>query len=351
MIRSRIKLVQVAAVLAYLVVIPLDAQANILNNILGNLTGKNADATHPSSPPTRHQAFTQALNQAVKQVGYIPSAGDNVTLIVGEPGNVNVGLLDGSVIPVSKKLGSRVLQLDNRAFQNVEYSRNGSLYKLSLSNFIAPCNSNLSLCHFWSNFFPALQPNPFSIGSYVGRNIAWNSQLNVQKVLTGLSYIHQPGLNGKNKIYIFFDPDCSWCWHDFHVINDNISMLKKDYPNVSVEWVPTDIFRANKSAGRAEQALEGGFPALAVDFDHFDMRTETGGLSGVQIQSYQNSIAYNVATVFYLVLKYGIHGGEKVTRENIPLGTPMVVVLNNGIPTVYSGMPNLIKLFSTVNSY
>jgi hypothetical protein len=326
--------------------------ANLFGNVIGAITGNNVAASPPAAALlTHHQANMQALKRAAQQAGYTPHAGSSTAVMIGDPGNVDMKLVDGGVIPVARKFGVSILRLSDSGFQNVQYTQNGQDYKGGgIVSAIVPCNSNLSVCDFSASFYPALQANPLYIGTYVVRNVIWDTKLDQQSVLSGLSMVHQPGLTGPNKIYIFFDPDCSVCWHEFHVIQNGLPFIKRNYPNVSIEWVPTDMFRGNKSAGRAEQAVEGGFPAIADDFDHFDMQTETGGLSGAPVQSYQNEIAYNVATAYYFALKYGV-AGQAVTRANVSLGTPTVVAFVNGTPVILNGFPSKFnRFFSAVNA-
>jgi len=324
------------------------ASANLFGNVLGAITGNSTGTGQAVRLPTRHQAYMQALNRSAQQAGYAPQAGTNTTVIVGDPGYVSTSLLDGGVIPVAQKFGIGVLHISNSGFQNLKYTHNGQDYTGGMSNFIAPCNNDLSLCHFNGSFYTELEDNPQSIGLFVGRNMLWNQQIPVQRVLSGLSIISQPGLNGPNRIYIFFDPDCSVCWHEFHVIQSDLSSIRRKYPNISIEWVPTDIFRPNKSAGRAEQCLERGFAAIREDYDHFDLQTETGGLTNIPVASEENAIAYNVAAIWYLSVRYG-EGGQPQSRSKVYMATPTFMSVINGTPTVVVGVPSS-AFFSEVNS-
>ena len=324
------------------------ASANLFGNILDTITGKNNETGQAVQLPTRHQAYMQALNRSAQQAGYVPQVGTNAIVIVGDPGQVSTNLLDGGVIPVAQKFGIRVLHLSNNGFQNLKYTRNGQDYTGRISNFIVPCNSDLSLCNFNRSFYTDLEDNPQSIAFFVGRNILWNQSIPLQRVLSGLSVIPQPGLDGPNRIYIFFDPDCSTCWHEFHVIQSDLSSIRRKYPKISIEWVPTDIFRANKSAGRAEQCLERGFAAIREDYDHFDLRTETGGLTNIPVASEENAIAYNVAAIWYLSVRYG-EGGQPQSRSKVYMATPTFMSVINGTPTVVVGVPSS-AFFSEVNS-
>lgn len=327
-------------------VVSINAHANIFGNIFGAVTGNDSHGvTQPTLVPTRHQAYMNALHSEAKAAGYVPQSGANTTVIIGDP--VDIGLVNDDALAVARMFGVAILPISLNGFRNITYTHKGHEYKGSLNSSIIQCDGTLSVCKFHGQYFPKLEENPQSIGSFIALNALWDQKLAVQNVFSELSTVRQPGLNGPNKIYIFFDPDCSVCWHEFHLIQDNLTSIKKKYPNISIEWVPTDIFRANKSAGRSEQSLQGGFPAIRDDFNDFNMQTETGGLTGTPIGSLQNSIAYNVAADWYLSLKYGVNG-QPQSRDNISTGTPTCIGMVNGTPKIVFVPPP--AFFSAVNN-
>ena len=83
----------------------------------------------------------------------------------------------------------------------------------------------------------------------------------------------------RHTLYVFFDPDCSFCHHLFDRLRRARVALKRAH--VAVRWIPVAILRPH-GALRAEAILAGGLKALVFNEDHFDVGAEKGGIAGTR---------------------------------------------------------------------
>ena len=94
--------------------------------------------------------------------------------------------------------------------------------------------------------------------------------------------LRQAGLNGPHTLYMFFDPNCSYCHQAYEVIQQNLAALKKG--GVSVQYIPV-AFLKQTSLNMAVAIDQKGYSALKVNEDSFDMSSEQGGLQAPALPS------------------------------------------------------------------
>ena len=332
------------------------AHGNPIGDFFKEITGGQSESSssvlNVAALPTRNEAYTGIVRKYIQEQGLQDGSVSGYMAIIGNPlyQDINYRNLTNDIVPLIRKFGVISVGISDSHFQNVKYQINGVGYIGSMNGGVALCNSQISSCKFYKSFVVNGQLGTAEAdGSFVALNMLAGVRNDSLSYLREVKGIKQVGLSGKNRIYIFFDPDCSACLSDFRLIQSKISELRQNYPNVSLEWVPTDIFRARKSEGRAEQALVGGFPALLRDFDRFKLSTETGGLPNTLVPHERNKIAFNVAVAYFLASVYGLNG-SKYSANDLSLATPTVIYVKDGQAVVTTGFPSLSRIFSTVNS-
>ncbi len=327
-----------ALITSSILICPHQARAGLFDNIAGSLNqqihhihnqinnvGTN-DGRQASVAASKNMAIIQAVRAGAQRQGY--KAGRGKTLvIVGDAG----GHVPSSLSKVAEQLGISVLRLPNSAFSDVTYAENGGVYRMQMANVAFPCSSYLETCEIQGKFWSYNQP--VSINSdavFLAQNVLYPAGVSTKRVLAGLSVVKQPGLHGDSKVLIFIDPDCSVCLMDFIKIQHDLPLFQHKFPHVSVDWVPTNLFRGEQSVGQAEQIIQVGFPALRTNYGSFDRRNENGGLSTRRVINYDNRITYNDTAVYFLSMKYGING-RAPTDHVTSLGTPTFVVLRKDL--------------------
>ena len=83
----------------------------------------------------------------------------------------------------------------------------------------------------------------------------------------------------RHTLYVFFDPDCSFCHHLFERLRRVRPQLERAH--IAVRWIPVAILRPH-GALRAEAILAGGLKALVFNEDHFNVGSEKGGIAGTR---------------------------------------------------------------------
>jgi thiol:disulfide interchange protein DsbG len=80
----------------------------------------------------------------------------------------------------------------------------------------------------------------------------------------------------KSAIYVIMDPNCIFC----HMLW--IALKPYEAAGLQVRWVPVGFLHED-SLAKAAAILKGGEPALERCQQHFDVRTESGGIAGIDI--------------------------------------------------------------------
>ncbi len=325
-------------------------RAGFLGDVLNNLSDNIGAIPKITPSPTKDQALQQYIQHAALTAGYTPHDGGRLMVVIGNMGNHSADFVDGSVVPIAREFDVEVLHLMNSGAQLIEFTQDNKSYSADISNSSVVCDSNLSSCK-QVNLFQRTNPNKSAeeIGFIVANILFYmkpDPQTILSKIHSNLHSIAQIGMNGKNHLYIFFDPNCSTCSNDFNIIQSNLKSLKKLYPNVGIYWVPTDLFGQEKSTGMAEQALEGGFAAMSFNFTRFN---QTGGLFGKSNSTRLNNVAYNIAAAYYFALTFGVNG-RQLTLQNLNLPTPTLFTIMNGTLVGILGFPEIPKFFSAINT-
>lgn len=80
--------------------------------------------------------------------------------------------------------------------------------------------------------------------------------------------------HGPNRITAFIDPNCIFC----HKWWERLQATKGWQDRFTVHWIPVGFLKPS-SPGKAASLLAGGVHALSKDERHFDVKTESGGLT------------------------------------------------------------------------
>jgi thiol:disulfide interchange protein DsbG len=102
--------------------------------------------------------------------------------------------------------------------------------------------------------------------------------------LSGLNYFKEGQDSAPHKLTIIFDPNCSICHVVYGVVEPKIAAGE-----LQVRWIPVGIMQQS-SVGKAAAILQGKTDAerialLKQDEDHFDLKTESGGVPELKLQS------------------------------------------------------------------
>jgi thiol:disulfide interchange protein DsbG len=85
-----------------------------------------------------------------------------------------------------------------------------------------------------------------------------------------------PKERSKSFIYVIMDPNCIFC----HLLW--IALKPYEAAGLQVRWVPVGFLHED-SAAKAAAILEGGEPAMEQNQQHFDVKTESGGVKGIAV--------------------------------------------------------------------
>ena len=96
-------------------------------------------------------------------------------------------------------------------------------------------------------------------------------------LLASLHTIAQPGVDGAQRLYVFWDPDCAYCRRDFLTVAANAAAIHAANPTLGIRWVPLGVLRPGSRA-KAARALA-GYAAMARDERGYDEADESGALS------------------------------------------------------------------------
>lgn len=99
------------------------------------------------------------------------------------------------------------------------------------------------------------------------------------------------GHRDRHTLYVYFDPDCSFCHHLYTRLAALAPQMSK--AGVDVDWIPVAILRSG-GRGRAEAILKGGARALDYNESHFDMAVERGGILGATSTSADAALGLNM---------------------------------------------------------
>jgi thiol:disulfide interchange protein DsbG len=80
----------------------------------------------------------------------------------------------------------------------------------------------------------------------------------------------------KSYIYVIMDPNCIFC----HLLW--IALQPYEAAGLQVRWIPVGFLRED-SAAKAAAILTGGAAAMQKSQQHFDVKTESGGIAGIRI--------------------------------------------------------------------
>jgi thiol:disulfide interchange protein DsbG len=80
----------------------------------------------------------------------------------------------------------------------------------------------------------------------------------------------------KSAIYVIMDPNCIFC----HMLW--IALKPYEAAGLQVRWIPVGFLHEDSSA-KAAAILKGGEAALEQCQQHFDVKTESGGIAGIDI--------------------------------------------------------------------
>lgn len=80
----------------------------------------------------------------------------------------------------------------------------------------------------------------------------------------------------KSAIYVIMDPNCIFC----HMLW--IALKPYEAAGLQVRWIPVGFLHEDSSA-KAAAILKGGEPALEQCQQHFDVKTESGGIAGIDV--------------------------------------------------------------------
>lgn len=80
----------------------------------------------------------------------------------------------------------------------------------------------------------------------------------------------------KSALYVIMDPNCIYC----HMLW--VALKPYEAAGLQVRWIPVGFLHEDSSA-KAAAILKGGEPALEQCQQHFDLKTESGGIAGIAI--------------------------------------------------------------------
>lgn len=91
--------------------------------------------------------------------------------------------------------------------------------------------------------------------------------------------VQYPVKGPHHTLYVYIDPDCSFCHHLFLRLEKLKPLLRQAH--LQVKWLPVAILRPG-GAKRAQAVLAGGLKALIYNETHFQVAVEKGGIAGKQ---------------------------------------------------------------------
>lgn len=93
--------------------------------------------------------------------------------------------------------------------------------------------------------------------------------------------ITQPGTSGPHTLYMFFDPNCSFCHQTFMTLQQHLDILKK--AGIRLEYIPVAFLKPD-SLAKAASIEQKGFPALLENEKRFSAGDEEGGLKAPSVE-------------------------------------------------------------------
>ena len=96
-------------------------------------------------------------------------------------------------------------------------------------------------------------------------------------LIASMHTVRQPGVDGPQLLYIFWDPDCAYCHRDFLRISDEAAAIHARNPKLGIRWVPVGVLRPG-SRVKAARALA-GYAAMQRDEQQYNDDRESGGLA------------------------------------------------------------------------
>ena len=143
-------------------------------------------------------------------------------------------------------------------------------------------------------------------------------------LVASLHTVRQPGVDGPDLLYIFWDPDCAYCHRDFLRISDEAAEIHARNPTLGIRWVPVGVLRPD-SQPKAARALA-GYAAMQRDEQQYDPDRESGALSAAPGVAPQLMAAESENRLAYAALT----GGS---------GTPSYLWDGHGHVTLLPGSP------------
>lgn len=303
------------------------------------------------------QTHALSFNQAVSQeiCGIIDQRkyekfSQSIVFTGREPSGMNLDQIKS----VAEEFGVRIYHLPNSSLHKIIWAKDGGMYSSALANIGIPCDLKDQACDPSFRFYSfssednSYTHSAFSVGRYLALNVLYPYNIDPRNVLDKLSVVKQPGMGGGKRLYVFFDPNCSVCRFEFSTIQSNFGKLEKSTPDLSILWVPVDIFSTERGVGKSQYILRSGFKGLYENYSDFSGSNESGGARTISDENLFRAIVYNDAALYYLALKYGVNGRE-LHRKDISLGTPVFVTVSKGVPQVFLGgldSNNLIKFLN-----
>jgi len=127
----------------------------------------------------------------------------------------------------------------------------------------------------------------------------------------------------KSAIYVIMDPNCIFC----HMLW--IALKPYEAAGLQVRWIPVGFLHEDSSA-KAAAILKGGEPALEQCQQRFDVKTESGGIAGIDITP---------------ELRQKLESNLQLLDEARVRGTPGIFYKDNaGRVMRRDGMPSLSEL-------
>jgi thiol:disulfide interchange protein DsbG len=216
--------------------------------------------------------------------------------------------------PAPERLIGYILPSDHALMIGMLYGGDGSNVTASIAASLPPPPQT---------FEPLATQNP--------SNLTDDSQLPMKTLMAPFNlgdYTHLNEGVGPTKLTVFFDPNCIFCnqlWHEIHAIPD----YQRKF---TISWIPLGMLRPTSPGESAAILKSSGVTGLDRDESHFDVSTETGGISPISDQKLVAEVGEN-----------NDKWASLMTKSDLPLATPAIVV--NG-KSIIVGRPNAYQISS-----
>jgi len=148
-----------------------------------------------------------------------------------------------------------------------------------------------------------------------------------------------PKERSKSFIYVIMDPNCIFC----HLLW--IALKPYETAGLQIRWVPVGFLHED-SAAKAAAILEGGEPAMEQNQQHFDVKTESGGIKGIAVTpELQMKLESNLDIMEQARVRgtpgifYKNSAGHVVRRDGMPSMSELPII--TGMPAQPESDPQL----------